>query len=182
MKNNLLKYLSNSVFNNIKRETNLYKKSYDLVTILFKDKVDKNNIPYITHLIRVSSKMSTLEGRVAGLLHDVVEDIDGVTFEDLIDIGIPDNIIEVLKLVTKKEHEKNISKSKKLELYNEEIDNIINSNNEIAIELKYSDMSDNFNKERLKLLSEDKQKWLTLKYEKNIKKLEKVRRIENDRY
>ena len=84
-------------------------------------------------------------------------------------------IIEVLKLVTKKEHEKNISKSKKLELYNEEIDNIINSNNEIAIELKYSDMSDNFNKERLKLLDKDMQEWLTLKYGQNIKKLEKVR-------
>ena len=92
---------------------NSYKKSYDLVSILFKDKVDKNNKPYITHLIRVSSKMSTIEGRVAALLHDVVEDINGVTFNDLKDIGIPDNIIEVLKLVTKKEHEKNITKSKK---------------------------------------------------------------------
>ena len=43
-------------------------------------------------------------------------------------------------------------------------------------------MSDNFDKERLKLLSVEKQEWLTLKYENNIKKLEKVRRIENDRY
>lgn len=180
--NNLLRYLTDEEFNYVSSENDLYLKSLFLVEILFKDKVDKNNVPYITHLMRVSSKMTTLDGKVCGLLHDVVEDIEGVTFDDLKEIGIPDNIIEVLKLVTKKPHSEELSKEEKLELYNEEIDNIINSNNELAIELKYSDMSDNFDKDRLKLLSVEKQEWLTLKYENNIKKLEKVRRIENDRY
>ena len=180
--NNLLKYLTNNEFNQIKKETNLIKKSYMLVSILFKDKVDKNNEPYIKHLITVSFKMSTFDGRVAGLLHDVVEDIDGVTFDDLIDVGIPNNIIEVLKLVTKKPYNDNISKSKKLELYNKEIDNIINSDNELAVELKYSDMSNNYNMDRLKLLSSEKQKWFHLKYGENIKKLEKRMENKNDRY
>jgi len=42
--------------------------------------------------------------------------------------------------------------------------------------------TDNFDKERLKLLSHEKQKWLTLKYGENIKKLEKVKGDKNDRY
>ena len=175
--NNLLKYLTDEEFNYICNENDIYLKSLFLVQILFKDKVDKNNIPYITHLTRVSSKMTTLEGKVSGLLHDVVEDIKGITFDDLKDIGIPEDIIEVLKLVTKKESSEKLSKLEKLRLYDEEIDNIINSKNRLAIDLKYSDMSDNFDKERLKMLSEDTQKWLTLKYEENIKKLEKVREI-----
>jgi len=179
--NNLLKYLTDEEFNYVCFEKDLYKKSLFLVEILFKNKVDKNNIPYITHLMRVSENMTTIDGKVCGLLHDVVEDIEGVTFKDLSDISIPDNIIEVLKLVTKKPHGEELSKEEKLELYNEEINNIINSNNELAQELKYSDMSDNFDKDRLKLLSVDKQEWLTLKYAGNIKKLEKVR-DKNDRY
>jgi len=182
MKNNLLKYLKEDEFKYVYNESDLYKKCLFLVSILFKDKVDQNNIPYITHLMRVSSKMTSLDGQVAALLHDVVEDIDDVTFYDLSDIGIPDNIIEVLKLVTKKPHREELTNEEKLELYNEEIDNIIKSNNKLAIELKYSDMSDNFDKERLKLLSHEKQKWLTLKYGENIKKLEKVKGDKNDRY
>ena len=171
--NNLTKYLSDEEFNYIYHEHDIYNKSMMLVEILFIDKVDKNNKPYLYHLLRVSSKMSTIEGKTAALLHDVVEDIEGVTFDDLIDIGIPNNIIEVLKLVTKKPHEDNLNREEKLLLYNDEIDNIIKSDNELAIELKYSDMSDNFNKNRLSELDETTREWLTRKYGNNIKKLEK---------
>ena len=180
--NNLLKYITNEEFNYVYNENDLYNKSLFLVEILFKNRVDKCNVPYVTHLLRVSEKMGSKDGKVAALLHDVVEDIEGVTFDDLRDIGIPLNIIEVLKLVTKKPHDRVFTQDEKLMLYNEEINNIINSNNEIAIELKYSDMSDNFNEERLKLLEPQKRNWFLLKYGENIKKLEKAREKKNDRY
>ena len=176
--NNILKHLQwRDEFDALKKEEDLYKKSLYLVKWLFENKTDKDDKPYINHLLRVSSKMTTLDGKVAALLHDVVEDIEGVTFDDLIDIGIPYNIIKVLKLVTKKPHENNLTKEEKLLLYNEEINNIIKSNNMLAIELKYSDMSDNYNKERLNKLDSTTREWLEKKYSNNIKKLEK--RLEN---
>lgn len=172
--NNLLRYLTDEEFNYVSSENDLYLKSLFLVEILFKNKVDKNNVPYITHLMRVSSKMTTLDGKVCGLLHDVVEDIEGVTFKDLSDIGIPDNIIEVLKLVTKKPHSEELSKEEKLERYNQEIARIIKSKNRLAIELKKNDMSDNFDIRRLNQLDEEKQEWFTQKYGNNVVKLRKA--------
>ncbi len=44
--------------------------------------VDKAGEPYSLHPIRVAGRMDSPEGRVVGLLHDVVEDTD-VTLEDI---------------------------------------------------------------------------------------------------
>lgn len=171
---NLERYLGKETLEKIRECDDLYLKSAMLVRILFKDKTDKSGNPYIGHLLRVSNKMSTLEGKVLGLLHDTVEDIEFVTFEDLLDIGIPNTVIESLRLVTKDEVTEKLTKEEKLTLYNKEIDRIINSGNQLAIELKYSDMSDNYNPERLLLCDEEKRKWFTKKYSPNLKKLEKV--------
>ena len=152
----------------------LYSKSKILVVRLFEDRTDKNGKPYINHLLRVSNKMTTRDGKVVALLHDVVEDIGGVTFADLKDIGIPSHIIEALKLVTKKESSKELTKKEKLERYNQEIEHIIKSKNRLAIELKKIDMSDNFDIRRLNQLDEEKQEWLTQKYANNVVKLRKV--------
>ena len=180
--NNLLRYLSYNEYEMIKNEEDLYRKSYNLVMWLFKDKKDKNNELYIGHLLRVASKMKGVEGKVVALLHDLVEDVEYVTFLDLINIGIPGNVIEALKLVTKQPHRNDLSEEEKIHLYNTEIDNIINSNNSLAIALKYADMSDNFNKDRLSKLDEATKSWLNKKYSENIKKLEKRMENINDRY
>ena len=179
--NGLLKYLTNEEFKVLKNTDDLLLKSRLLVTILFYNKLDKAGKPYIKHLERVSNKMSTIDGKVAGLLHDVVEDIEGVTFLDLIHIGIPLNIIEVLKLVTKEKSDRVLSQDEKLEKYNTEIDNIIKSGNKLALELKIADMSDNFEPSRLKELSIEQQYWFNKKYGENIKRLRKVR-DKYDRY
>ena len=173
--NGLLKYFKDTELKLIKDTPDLLLKSKALVHILFSDKIDKAGKPYIEHLYRVSDKMTTLDGKVAGLLHDVVEDIDGVSFDDLIDIGIPLNIIEVLKLVTKEENIQILNKYEKLDKYNKEIDNIIISGNKLALELKIADMSDNFDPSRLQELSIEQQYWFNKKYGENLKKLRKVR-------
>ena len=112
--------------------------------------------------------MTPLEGKIAGLLHDVVEDIKtpdfpelDVTFDDLRDIGIPEEIIEALQLVTKTPPPTRfLSKQEKLNYYYQEIDTIIESKNLLAIELKTADMSDNYNPERLNELQKKKKNGL----------------------
>lgn len=169
--NNLERYFSKEDLEKIRRCDDLYLKSSTLVRTLFKDKIDKEKKTYIGHLKRVSDKMSTLEGQVAALLHDTVEDIEGVTFDDLRDIGIPEEIIGILILVTKEKSEKPLTKEEKLIRYGKEIDKIIESKNQIAIELKISDMMDNCNPERLKLCSKEQREWLELKYGMQLEKL-----------
>lgn len=176
----LLKYFTQAELEQLKT-LDLYSRSKALVSKLFSSKKDKSGKPYINHLLRVSEKMTSIDGKVAGLLHDVVEDIDGVTFDDLISFGIPEHIIEVLKLVTKEETNEPLSKEQKLQKYNQEIDRIIESKNPLALELKISDMSDNYDPNRLGQLDEEKQKWFEQKYGENIMRLRKVR-IEYDRH
>lgn len=169
--NHLEFYMSRETLNRIKKCDDLYLKSAVLVRMLFRDKKDKAGEAYIEHLIRVSSRMSTLDGMIAGLLHDVVEDIPDVEFDDLLDFGIPNDIIETLRLVTKEPTSKKLTQEEKLCRYNEEIDKIIASGNDLALELKISDMSDNFNLDRMDGLTADQMKWFNLKYAKNLEKL-----------
>jgi len=171
----LLKYFTEEELEQLK-DWKLYSKSLLLVSRMFFFKKDKAGKPYINHLLRVSDKMKTIDGKVAALLHDVVEDIEGVTFEELIEFGIPNHIIEVLKLVTKEKVGQTLTQEQKLQKYNEEINKIIASKNLLALELKLADMSDNYNPSRLKQLDEEKQKWFNEKYGENIKKLRKERR------
>ncbi len=180
--NHLEFYIGKERLNQIKTYDNLYLKTKILVDLLFAEKKDKAGKPYLGHLYRVSEKMTTLDGKVAGLLHDVVEDIKtpdfpelDVTFDDLRDIGIPEEIIEALQLVTKTPPTHPLSKEEKLNYYYQEIDTIIESKNLLAIELKTADMSDNYNPERLNGLPEEKREWFTKKYSEPLKKLKLVK-------
>jgi (p)ppGpp synthase/HD superfamily hydrolase len=65
---------------------------------------DKAGAPYILHLLRVMQAQESTEARMAGVLHDLVEDTD-YTFEDLEEMGYPDEVIEALRHVTKRDGE-----------------------------------------------------------------------------
>lgn len=175
--NHLELYINKDDLDKIRKCDDLYLKSAVLVRILFRDKKDKAGEAYLGHLLRVSNRMTTLDGKVAGLLHDVVEDIPDVDFEDLLDIGIPEHIIEVLRLVSKEPTTKELPKSEKLVCYNEQIDKIIASGNDLALELKIADMSDNFCEDRLNKLSVEALIWFNEKYAKNLVKLKKEREM-----
>lgn len=147
------------------KDINLIKKSTFFVNRLFKEKKDKSGQPYIGHLKRVSNKVGTDEEKCVALLHDTLEDIEGMTPEVLQYIGIPDNIIEAVKLITKPKEKMD---------YEIWIDKIIESGNILAIKVKYADMSDNMNPERLEKLPDDIKKRLENKYEKPFEKLKKA--------
>lgn len=148
-----------------------YKRAYLLVSYLFANKKDKEKEPYINHLLRVSNKLKKEETKIAGLLHDTVEDTK-VTFKDLKSLGFNDNIITLVKLVTNKKTFLPKTKRKRQEIYHNKITSIIESNNIEAIKLKYSDMSDNFNQERLNKLDNKTKEYLINKYQPEIIRLE----------
>lgn len=173
--NNLLNYFKEEELYNIEKIEDLYARAFIITARVFKDKKDKSGKPYFNHLFRVSMKLYEEIEQVAALLHDIVEDTD-VTFKDLIEIGFPLEILEIVNIVTHKKIDKSgMTEEEKLNLYNKEIDNVINSGNIHALRLKEADMSDNFDKERLKELPQEKQEWFNKKYGNNIKKLRKIK-------
>lgn len=180
--NHLLNYFSMEDLEKIKECDDLYLKATIIVRRLFKDKKDKSGQPYIGHLKRVSDKLDFENVKVAGLLHDTVEDTD-VTFKDLFEIGFPKSILYIDYLVTKLDIDtSNMSKEEKLKLYIEDIDSIIDSGSYDATLLKEADMSDNYNPERLKLLPQEKQEWFHQKYGKQLMKLKKVNEERKQKY
>ena len=140
-----------------------YERALYLVSELFKDKTDKNGFPYINHLIRVSIKLDSKELKIAGLLHDVLEDTK-VTSDDLREYGFTDRIIEIVEAVT----------NQPIGSYHDKIRKIVSSGDIDVIKLKYADMSDNFDSNRLKLLPVEVQRRLTLKYKDNLEMLKGV--------
>ena len=148
---------------------NLYDRALLLVSDLFKDKRDKAGDPYINHLIRVSVKLDTDDLKIAGLLHDVLEDTD-VNKEMLSELGFSKRIIEIVSGVT------NV---KGLD-YNSKIKKIIDSGDIDVIKLKYSDMSDNADKDRLSRLPAITRNRLINKYKDNLILLEKVLEEKNE--
>lgn len=64
--------------------------------------VDKIGVPYIEHVRAVAHGLAPLGGvlEMAGLLHDVIEDTDW-TAEQLIDAGVPQPVVDLVRAVTK---------------------------------------------------------------------------------
>lgn len=60
---------------------------------------DKNGMPYVFHPYHLAEQMTDELSVVCALLHDVVEDTD-YSFDDIRNMGFPDAVIEVLKLLT----------------------------------------------------------------------------------
>lgn len=100
--------------------------------------LDKGNMPYIMHPIRVSERCKTPEAKIAALLHDTLED-SVLTVEDLWKHinGISTEIAGAVYLLTHQKHD----------TYEEYIKNL--SSNKIAVEVKLADLEDNMDITRL---------------------------------
>ena len=95
--------------------------------------LDKDGEAYILHPLAVGLMGKTDEERMAGFLHDVLEDSD-YTPDNLLESGIPESVVNALILLT---HNKN-------ESYNDYIHHIIDSHNPIALMVKYYDLTHNY--------------------------------------
>ncbi len=94
---------------------------------------DRDGYPVILHPITVGMMGDTDEEKMAGFLHDVVEDTDW-TFDDLLREGIPVGVVNALRLLT---HEKGTD-------YYAYVQRVIDSGNPIALQVKYNDLRHNY--------------------------------------
>ena len=143
-----------------------YDLAFQLVSYLFHDKKDKDGIPYINHLVSVSNMLDTRTTKIAGLLHDVLEDIPNFTVNDLKMLGFSDEVVEIVKIVTKDKTNK--------ESYHDWITKIIKTKNIDALKVKYADIKDHLNAKRLSLLNEEKKLYFISKYSEEKSRLEKA--------
>ena len=119
---------------------------------------DKSGKEYIGHPLRVMEMGSTEEEKIAGVLHDVVEDSDW-TFEMLEAEGFSAEVVGALRCVTKLSEKEN---------YDDFIERV--RKNPLAVAVKINDLTDNMDIRRLPYLSDKDVKRLK-KYLKAYKKL-----------
>jgi len=62
----------------------------------------KAGAPYLLHPLRVMMSLETNDERIVGILHDVVEDGPGWTFERFEEEGFSPTVLDALRLVTKR--------------------------------------------------------------------------------
>ena len=118
-------------------------KAIEIAVAAHKGQKDKSGADYILHPLRVMERGKSEIEKICGVLHDVLEDSEW-TFEKLENEGFSNEVIAVLRCITK-ESEK------------EDYDVFINriAQNPIAIEVKINDLLDNMDITRLKELNEE---------------------------
>ena len=75
-----------------------------LAAVAHEGQVDKAGAPYILHVLRVMLRLQTPEERMAGALHDIVEDC-GWTLDRLRAEGFPEEVVLGVDAVTRRETE-----------------------------------------------------------------------------
>lgn len=120
---------------------------------------DKAGNDYINHPLRVMEMGLTVEQKIVGVLHDVVEDCPEWSFDRLTQEGFAPNIIEALRCVTKRSEQ---------EPYDKFIARV--KTNPLAVAVKLNDLTDNMDIRRLPYLSDKDVKRLK-KYLKAYKQL-----------
>ncbi|MBP3972712.1 GTP pyrophosphokinase [Bacillus sp. WL1] len=65
--------------------------------------VDKARVDYIKHPEAVASFVNTAEEKATAYLHDVLEDTE-ITAADLLNAGIPYNVVEAVQVLTKEKY------------------------------------------------------------------------------
>lgn len=106
-----------------------------IATAAHAGQLDRDGYPVILHPLTVGLMGHTDEEKIAGFLHDVVEDSD-ITFDDLLKEGIPTGIVNAIRLLT---HEKGTD-------YFDYVQRIIDSGNPIALQVKYNDLQHNYSR------------------------------------
>ncbi len=118
--------------------TEMTKKALRITFDAHKEQVDKAGLPYIFHPFHLAEQMDDEVSTCVALLHDVVEDTD-ITFENLLQYGISQEVIDILKLLT---HDTDIP-------YINYVQKIKDSDNLPAIAVKLADLRHNADLTRL---------------------------------
>ena len=132
-------------------------KAIKIVVEAHTGQVDKGGNPYILHPLRVMLSLNSEAERIVGVLHDVVEDCEGWSWERLKEQGCSDKIIEALKNVSKTlEEEKQFKEmddpDEKMEHYLQFIQRA--KTNKIGRNVKAADIRDNLDISRIDDITE----------------------------
>ena len=133
-------------------------RAIEIATEAHRGQLDKAGNEYIGHPLRVMAMGQSVEEKIVGVLHDVVED-SAWTFEQRAAEGFSAEIVEALRCVTK------LSEN---EPYDKFISRI--KGNPLAVAVKLNDLTDNMDIRRLPYLSDKDVKRLK-KYLKAYKQL-----------
>jgi len=109
---------------------NFFNKALQIAIDAHKGQKDKCGADYVLHPKTVSSFCKTEKGKVAALLHDVVEDSD-YTLLDLQNAGFDNDILKAVDCLTQRENEDYESNFKRI------------IKNDLAIEVKLCDLRHN---------------------------------------
>ena len=119
----------------------IIEKSLQIALKAYAGQKDKAGETYILHPLRIMAKMETNEEKSVALLHDVIEDSD-FSAQDLLNEGIPSNVVDAVQALTKDEGED----------YDFFIERVLK--NKLASKIKAADIEDNINILRLKSINE----------------------------
>lgn len=146
------------------RTSELLRRAIDIAKEAHKGQVDKAGNEYIDHPLRVMAAGHTINEKIVGILHDVIEDTDW-TFERLEAEGFTTEIIEALKCVTK------LSEDESYDAFIKRV-----KANPLAVAVKMKDLADNMDIRRLDELTDKDFKRLQ-KYHRAYKELMEYRKI-----
>lgn len=114
----------------------LLAKAIKIALTAHEGQTDKSGMPYAGHVMRVMQAGRTIDEKIVGVLHDVVEDTEW-TFERLLEEGFPPHIVDALRCVTKLSDD---------ESYDHFIERI--KPNPLACAVKINDLTDNMDVRR----------------------------------
>ncbi|MBQ4254519.1 MAG: RdgB/HAM1 family non-canonical purine NTP pyrophosphatase [Bacilli bacterium] len=116
--------------------TELTKLAMSIAEKAHRGQIDKGGYPYIHHPLHVAESMLDQYSCAAALLHDVVEDTP-IGFDNLLEWGIPETVIEALRLLTHDDDTPYMDYVKRI------------GNNIIARNVKLADLEHNLDSTRL---------------------------------
>jgi HD domain len=140
-----------------------------LVTQAHQGQVDKAGRPYIEHLLDVSRRAVRYgeSARLAGLLHDVLEDTE-TTVDDLRRADVPDDVVHAVQAVTRRPDES----------YDQFIDRVVRDGG-LALQVKHADLESNLG--RLDGIGDEATRQrLRAKYEPAVAKVEAALAVQTD--
>lgn len=119
-----------------KEETDYVMLAKEIATKAHAGQKDKAGVDYINHPAAVASLVETRELKTIAWLHDVIEDTE-LTAQNLLDAGIPAELVEVVEILTRKDGES----------YLEFIERV--SKNRMATVVKIADLTHNSDLSRI---------------------------------
>lgn len=157
--NNWLKYFSESEISGFRNAENLYGKAYLICEKVFDGKTNKAGLPYMDYLVSLANKFTEEKAKVVSLMHDIFKETD-LTENDLIYIGFPSDVVKAISVLTRKKDED----------YDDFINRIIDSNNNLALQVKKTDLKQSMNVAGFEV-SDDYLNRIDIRYKPQYKKI-----------